>query len=183
MSNLTTSALAALEGAERDADGFNGRFFFDPERGDIGYIAKACDERRCDCGRKLNADGDQDCSHSLSDWEGEEHLCEPIANLLNFAISLAPSLVRQLVARVEELEKENEWMRKRFDEHHPARGSRPDDLTVREERLDDLGAEIEKLKLDLSDPHTRSVWEACQRAREEVASWPAWKRGATKETP
>jgi hypothetical protein len=64
-------------------DGFRGRFFYDAERGDIGYIAKACDDKQCDCEVKVNADGDQDCSHSLSDWEGEDHLCEPIAQMLN----------------------------------------------------------------------------------------------------
>ena len=35
----------------------------------------------------------------------------------------------------------------------------------------------EKLKLRLDDPETRAVWEAALRARREVASWPAWKRG------
>lgn len=34
-----------------------------------------------------------------------------------------------------------------------------------------------KLKLDTSDPHTKAVYEACQQAAREVASWPAWKRG------
>ncbi len=34
-----------------------------------------------------------------------------------------------------------------------------------------------KLKLKIDDPHTRKVWEAILRAKEEVASWPAWKRG------
>lgn len=34
-----------------------------------------------------------------------------------------------------------------------------------------------KLKLKLDDPHTRQVWQAVQRAKAEVAAWPAWKRG------
>lgn len=34
-----------------------------------------------------------------------------------------------------------------------------------------------KLTLDLADSHTRAVWEAILRAKAEVASWPAWKRG------
>jgi hypothetical protein len=34
-----------------------------------------------------------------------------------------------------------------------------------------------KLKLKLDDPQTRAVWETVQRAKLEVASWPAWKRG------
>ena len=69
--------------AKADAAGFAGRFFYDGERGDIGWIAKKCDDRQCDCERKVNADGDQDCSHSLSDWEGEDHICEPIVRMLN----------------------------------------------------------------------------------------------------
>ncbi|HEX3762412.1 MAG TPA: hypothetical protein VHW23_27110 [Kofleriaceae bacterium] len=38
-----------------------------------------------------------------------------------------------------------------------------------------------KIKLRLDDPHTRAVWEAIERAHEEVASWPAWKRGEYPE--
>ncbi len=38
-----------------------------------------------------------------------------------------------------------------------------------------------KLKLDISDPKTRAIWEACLRAKKEVASWPAWKRGEDTE--
>jgi hypothetical protein len=34
-----------------------------------------------------------------------------------------------------------------------------------------------KIKLKLDDPHTREVWQAVERAKEEVAAWPAWKRG------
>ena len=34
-----------------------------------------------------------------------------------------------------------------------------------------------KIKLDTSDPETRAVWEAAQRATQETANWPAWKRG------
>ena len=34
-----------------------------------------------------------------------------------------------------------------------------------------------KIKLDISDPETRAVWEAAQRATQETADWPAWKRG------
>jgi hypothetical protein len=34
-----------------------------------------------------------------------------------------------------------------------------------------------KLKLKLDDPQTRAVWDTVQRAKEEVANWPAWKRG------
>jgi hypothetical protein len=36
---------------------------------------------------------------------------------------------------------------------------------------------VSKLKLKLDDPHTLLVWQAAQRAKAEVASWPAWKRG------
>lgn len=65
------------------ADGFRGRFFADAERGDIGYIAKQCDDKQCDCEVRANADGDQDCSRSIYDWEGEHHINEPIAQMLN----------------------------------------------------------------------------------------------------
>lgn len=34
-----------------------------------------------------------------------------------------------------------------------------------------------KLKLKLEDQRTREVWQAVQRAKAEVAAWPAWKRG------
>jgi hypothetical protein len=45
-----------------------------------------------------------------------------------------------------------------------------------------------KIKISLEDPETRAVWNAALRARDEVASWPAWKRGeddppAESETP
>lgn len=64
-------------------DGFRGRFFYDAERGDLAYIAAACERKECDCEPSYNADGDIDCSHSLSDWEGEDHLNEPLADMLN----------------------------------------------------------------------------------------------------
>jgi hypothetical protein len=40
-----------------------------------------------------------------------------------------------------------------------------------------------KLKLDVSDPHTRAIWETVLRARDEVASWPTWKRGESDVPP
>jgi hypothetical protein len=39
-----------------------------------------------------------------------------------------------------------------------------------------------KLKLKLDDQHTREVWQAVQRAKDEVAGWPAWKRGEANAT-
>ena len=39
-----------------------------------------------------------------------------------------------------------------------------------------------KLKIVIDDPETRAVWETVQRAKAEVASWPAWKRGEEAET-
>lgn len=36
---------------------------------------------------------------------------------------------------------------------------------------------MSKIKIRLDDPETRAVWEAALRAKREVASWPAWKRG------
>jgi hypothetical protein len=104
------AALTLAAEAEEDERGFEGRFFYDAERGDIGWIAKACDDKQCDCERKLNADGDQDCSHSLSDWEGEDHICEPIVNMLNRNPQLA-SMLRAAVARVEDLEAETRAVR------------------------------------------------------------------------
>ena len=34
-----------------------------------------------------------------------------------------------------------------------------------------------KIKISLEDPETRAIWNAALRARDEVARWPAWKRG------
>jgi chromosome segregation ATPase len=110
MTFSTSDALTLAAEAEEDERGFEGRFFYDAERGDIGWIAKACDDKQCDCERKLNADGDQDCSHSLSDWEGEDHICEPIVNMLNRNPQVA-SMLRAAVARVEELEAETRAVR------------------------------------------------------------------------
>ena len=39
-----------------------------------------------------------------------------------------------------------------------------------------------KLKIVLDDPETRAVWETAQRAKAEVAQWPAWKRGDQDDT-
>lgn len=39
----------------------------------------------------------------------------------------------------------------------------------------------EKIKLRLDDESTRKTWETVQRAKQEVASWPAWKRGSDAE--
>lgn len=36
---------------------------------------------------------------------------------------------------------------------------------------------MDKIKIDLSDPETKAIWETCLEAKKEVASWPAWKRG------
>jgi hypothetical protein len=45
-----------------------------------------------------------------------------------------------------------------------------------------------KIKIRIDDPETRAVWETAQKAKAEVESWPAWKRGeevprASSETP
>lgn len=39
-----------------------------------------------------------------------------------------------------------------------------------------------KLKLKLDDQETREVWATVQRAKDEVAGWPAWKRGEESGT-
>lgn len=36
---------------------------------------------------------------------------------------------------------------------------------------------MSKVKLSLSDPHIRTVWNSVLETKREVASWPAWKRG------
>jgi hypothetical protein len=38
------------------------------------------------------------------------------------------------------------------------------------------------IKLRLDDPKTRAVWAAVQKAKAEVESWPAWKRGEALTT-
>jgi hypothetical protein len=45
-----------------------------------------------------------------------------------------------------------------------------------------------KIKIRIDDAETRAVWETAHRAKAEVESWPAWKRGetaprASTETP
>lgn len=40
-----------------------------------------------------------------------------------------------------------------------------------------------KLQIVIDDPETRAVWETAQRAKAEVAGWPAWKRGDQAEAP
>lgn len=76
---LTKDQLAE---ARRDVAGFQGRFFYDAERGDIGYVAKKCDERQCDCEQKLNSDGDQDCSVEIASACDDE-TAEPMVRMLN----------------------------------------------------------------------------------------------------
>lgn len=34
-----------------------------------------------------------------------------------------------------------------------------------------------KLKIRIDDEETRALWETAKRAKAEVESWPAWKRG------
>lgn len=34
-----------------------------------------------------------------------------------------------------------------------------------------------KIKISIDDDKTRRIWASCLQAREEVASWSAWKRG------
>lgn len=56
-----------IEELRRLVTGWNGRFFYDEECCDIGYIAADCDAKQCDCEVMRNSDGDQDCSQSLYD--------------------------------------------------------------------------------------------------------------------
>lgn len=66
--------------ATKACAGFDGRFFFDAEHGDLAYIASDCDRQECDCEHNLNSDGDQDCSISVGDIDESG---EPIAVMLN----------------------------------------------------------------------------------------------------
>ena len=34
-----------------------------------------------------------------------------------------------------------------------------------------------KLKIRIDDEETRALWETAKKAKAEVDSWPAWKRG------
>ncbi|HEY0483239.1 MAG TPA: hypothetical protein VGD37_37210 [Kofleriaceae bacterium] len=34
-----------------------------------------------------------------------------------------------------------------------------------------------KLKIRIDDEETRALWETAKKAKAEVESWPAWKRG------
>jgi hypothetical protein len=34
-----------------------------------------------------------------------------------------------------------------------------------------------KLKIRIDDDETRALWETAKKAKAEVESWPAWKRG------
>jgi hypothetical protein len=40
-----------------------------------------------------------------------------------------------------------------------------------------LGRDNHRISIDTSDPETKAVWETAVRAKAEVDSWPAWKRG------
>lgn len=50
-------------------------------------------------------------------------------------------------------------------------------------RLRETAPPVERVKVSLDDPQTRAVWETAQRAADEVASWPAWKRGDVAVPP
>lgn len=80
------------------------------------------------------------------------------------------------LARADAAERERDEALDHIAKNFPARGSTLGDLTVTEERLHDLAEDILAIKLNLSDPETRAVWEAAQSAKREVESWPEWKR-------
>jgi hypothetical protein len=40
-----------------------------------------------------------------------------------------------------------------------------------------------KLKIRVDDEETRAVWETVLKAKAEVESWPAWKRGERPARP
>jgi hypothetical protein len=64
-------------------DGFRGRFFYDVERGDLGFVASKCERKECDCEPSYNADGDIDCSVCIGDMDHGADTGEPIAQMLN----------------------------------------------------------------------------------------------------
>ena len=89
-----------------DALGLAGRFFYDAERGDIAYIAKDCDDRTCDCEKKLNSDGDQDCAFSIADGL-DDHVAEPLVRMLNAVGPLLDELAA-VKAECERLRRDND---------------------------------------------------------------------------
>ncbi len=100
-----------VEKLRRDCDGFRGRFFYDAEHGDLGYIAKDCDDRQCDCERNLDSDGNQDCSVSIADVDD---VYEPIAGMLN--------AVPALIAEIEQLRVERDTARADAERYRAERG-------------------------------------------------------------
>ena len=40
-----------------------------------------------------------------------------------------------------------------------------------------------KLKIRIDDEETRALWETAKKAKAEVESWPAWKRGELVARP
>lgn len=132
-----------------DVRGMSGRFFYDAERGDIGYIAKDCDDKTCDCEVKKNADGDQDCSVSVfDDFQGEEHICELLAGMLNAVGPLLDendSLRAELAATRRELERWRHSEQIEGDYVCPAEQLLEQRDEVIRER-DSLRAEVERLR-------------------------------------
>lgn len=87
---MTSEELKKLRELAR---GYSGRFFYDHERSDVGYIAKKCDEKRCDCEQKLNPDGDQDCSELVCEFM-DEHSGPPLVEMLNAVTPLLDEIER-----------------------------------------------------------------------------------------
>ena len=38
-----------------------------------------------------------------------------------------------------------------------------------------------KVPIQLTNPEAKEIWEAVLQAKEEVAKWPAWKRGQASD--
>lgn len=115
---MTNADLKAIRDAAR---GFSGRFFFDAEAEDIGYIAKNCDERTCDCEQKLNSDGEQDCSIQIADYM-EEHVAEPMVAMLN-AVPRLLDEVERLRAELSTAETAGKILGQAYDEVDAERDS------------------------------------------------------------
>lgn len=100
---MTPSEIAKLRAV---VHGFRGRFFFDAERGDLAFIAEECEAQQCECERKTNSDGDQDCSLSVGDMDADiDDVGEPIAEMLN-ALPVLLDEVERLAAAHERVRDE-----------------------------------------------------------------------------
>lgn len=134
---------------------------------------------------------------------------EQIALLLYCSEDMLPTpraFVRALISEVQRLRthhvpvlgeadyKALQWLRGQALNGHFAEPTEQADARIRSARLIDALTKMqparatfdvpsEKLTLNTSDPETKAVWDTVLRAKEEVASWPPWKRGEPSTPP